>query len=298
MSKVIFTMGENRSMKVQTIDILIILIGLWVLFSTFNSLNYQCYHNNDDGFSKRLMKSRFTENYNLRFHDNNLSTQFTKINGRKGVNIYGWLFGDFGGGRTVRTIIRCLQTNNVSFVAVNITGAELHSNSNQWVMKKKYLGEPTNYSVDIIAINAANTEPTFVRPQNRINLFRYTIGIWHWETSYLPQQDGAMGKYYNEIWVPSQYIADAIAATSTFPRDAVRVFVFPYGYESLPNPLFVNDKQFARTTLLAEIISKLIRNLYRFEYLLLILHTNKITPIVIVLNMIFLCTKVRILTHV
>lgn len=157
------------------------------------------------------------------------------LTGSLGVNVYGWINGDFGGGRTARSLIKCLNENNVPLIAFNVTGAELHTHHNRWINNIGFLGNPRNdYLIDLFAINAANTKKVLLSKCNKVVYQHYRIGYWHWETSHLPPEDAKLGSFYHEIWVPSTYIADAIRATTTFPKE-VRVQVLPYGYESYPD---------------------------------------------------------------
>jgi glycosyltransferase involved in cell wall biosynthesis len=152
-----------------------------------------------------------------------------------GVNVYGWIRGDFGGGRTARSVINNLHSVNMSLTAVEIRGADLHSTTNVAIEDQGLdLFPRKNFAFDLFVINAANTPSILCDPDNDIDPDHYRIGLWHWETSRLPLVQGSYGKYYNEIWVPTQFVADAILSTKSFPSSDVKVVVLPYGYESLP----------------------------------------------------------------
>ena len=169
------------------------------------------------------------------------------------VNVYGWLHGDFGGGRTARTIIRSLIANNISVVGVSISGAELHSNTNNWVDERKLLGNPRNGSIDILVINAINTEKALLEQRSYFGTESdYRIGYWHWETSHLPPNHGLLGEYYDEIWVPSHFIADAIRSTATFPPET-KLQIIPYGYEDTISSKLIINKKFARQLLIEQL---------------------------------------------
>jgi hypothetical protein len=152
-----------------------------------------------------------------------------------GVNVYGWIRGDFGGGRTARSVINNLHSVGVNLTAIEISGAELHSATNMVIEERGFSLFPRkDFAFDLFVINAANTITTLTDSSNDIHDEHYRIGLWHWETSQLPPLQGSSGRHYNEIWVPTQFVADAVLATDTFPAEDVRVVVLPYGYESLP----------------------------------------------------------------
>jgi hypothetical protein len=167
-----------------------------------------------------------------------------------GVNVYGWMNGDFGGGTTARCLVQSLLANNLSISAVTINGADLHSHTNMMIQKLKTISTtPQDYLFDLLAINAANTLPILQDSSNQISSNRYRIGLWHWETSYLPGDQGILGGYYDEIWAPSEYVANAIISTPSFPS-SVRVSIVPYGYESLTEYVTPQLRSLARSQLL------------------------------------------------
>ena len=153
-----------------------------------------------------------------------------------GVNVYGWVRGDFGGGRTARSVINGLHIVGVNLTAIEISGADLQSTTNLAIEEQGFSLVPRrDFAFDLFVVNAANTLTTLMDHSNEIFDDHYRIGLWHWETSKLPYLQGTYGKYYNEIWVPTQFVADAIRATKSFPKEDVKVVVLPYGYEVLPN---------------------------------------------------------------
>ena len=132
-----------------------------------------------------------------------------------------------------------LNAVSIPLAAIDIRGwggADYHSHLNDLILPFNFLTSRINDAFDIFVINA-DLVPRLFDPESgisRIPLSGYRIGIWHWETSSLPAEHAIMGGYFNEIWVPSQYIKDAIISTAAFPISNVKVFVIPYAYESLP----------------------------------------------------------------
>jgi hypothetical protein len=182
-------------------------------------------------------------------HSSSISEYTT--NGIFGVNIYGWMNGDFGGGTTARCLVQSLMANNLPISAITINGADLHSHTNSMIQKLRAIATtPQNYLFDLLAINAANTLPILQDSSNQISSHRYRIGLWHWETSYLPDEQGILGGYYDEIWAPSEYVANAIISTPSFPS-SVRVSIIPYGYESLSEFVTPQLRLVARSQLLS-----------------------------------------------
>lgn len=153
--------------------------------------------------------------------------------------------GDFGGGTTARSLYSTLTAANISTYAVNLPGAEVHHHSNTSIL----LTSPSDALFDIFAINAINTVPILTHPAVSASCFNYRIGVWHWETSYLPSDHMKGLEYFDEVWVPATYIARAIvnslpAATST------KIVVVPYGYDILPPVVTPDIRSQARSALL------------------------------------------------
>ena len=205
-------------------------LGLWSLSRHSHTHSLSLHHSRGSSSSSSISDS--SSHSHIHSHTHSLLSKESF-----GVNVYGWIRGDFGGGRSARAVLNGLHAAHVNITAVEISGADLHSATNMAVDERGYELYPRKeYAFDLFVINAANTITTLMDPSNDIHQEHYRIGLWHWETSQLPSLQGSYGKYYNEIWVPTQFVADAILSTATFPKDSVRVEVLPYGYESLPPP--------------------------------------------------------------
>ncbi|GFN31190.1 hypothetical protein PCURB6_14500 [Paenibacillus curdlanolyticus] len=59
---------------------------------------------------------------------------------------------------------------------------------------------------------------------HRIVERKFTVGYWHWELMELPDEWTTHWNYFHEIWTPSQFVRDAVAARSPIP-----VLTMPYG---------------------------------------------------------------------
>jgi glycosyltransferase involved in cell wall biosynthesis len=59
----------------------------------------------------------------------------------------------------------------------------------------------------------------------------YNIGYWHWELPVFPREWLSSYHYLDEIWVPSQFVFDALSTTACKPL--VRI---PHGIDFTPSP--------------------------------------------------------------
>jgi len=108
----------------------------------------------------------------------------------------------------------------------------------------RHLGYPLtrscSQSVNLIMVNA---DGTFM-PEQQVPLIlrqnKYNIGYWEWELSELP--DDLMGRVetYDEVWAPSQFIADSITQSHLYDgKTPVRVVPLPLLKEEIDS----NSKQ-------------------------------------------------------
>ena len=79
----------------------------------------------------------------------------------------------------------------------------------------------------------------------------------------MPNHLGEMGHHFNEIWAPTQYVAESILACETFPKE-VKVVVMPYGY-SKPTPLTSESDITAARMYIANNIDTIISDLHSFN---------------------------------
>jgi hypothetical protein len=92
--------------------------------------------------------------------------------------------------------------------------------------------------VDLLYVNADQTLAT------RQSLLaqghtegRYTIGFWHWEQPQIPRRHHAAFSELDEVWVPSTFVQDAVAAVSPVP-----VFKVPHAVKVTPSARASRDR--------------------------------------------------------
>lgn len=134
--------------------------------------------------------------------------------------------------RAGRTIAACLDQ---PYFAINTKSDSIPSAT----LNNSIFAQAPYFAFDIFILNADEVSRLHRAIDSLNNHFNtsafsehYRIGVWHWETSNLPEEMGMKGMYYDEIWTPSQYIAGAIKATPSFPNSTA-VHVYPYGNEGV-----------------------------------------------------------------
>jgi len=114
-----------------------------------------------------------------------------------GVNLCGFINGNFGIAKNVKIIKKSLENLNINH---NVN--ELRINSKKFINEFNNTKE-NNFNTNIISVN----------PDNILNLIdknyltnKYNIGVWFWELEKLPKLWLENSKKYSEIWATSDFM--------------------------------------------------------------------------------------------
>jgi hypothetical protein len=130
-----------------------------------------------------------------------------------GVNVAGYLTGEFGLAESARSIIRSLEAVGVP-CALNNVEVSWHRNLDKTF---KNFSETNPYSINLVAVNV-DQAPFFLEQKgNEYFQRRYNIATWFWELSSFPDEWVSRFSDYQEIWVASQFCAEALAKVSPIP---------------------------------------------------------------------------------
>ncbi|TDX82631.1 glycosyltransferase [Epilithonimonas xixisoli] len=133
-----------------------------------------------------------------------------------GINISGYINKDFGLGVAVRANINAVKTANIPFVVndVNFSLLKEIKSGNHHIAN---LTEENPYNVNLIQVNFDNLNNFFSDKNKSYFEGKYNIGFWAWELDSLPEEAKPFFKILDEIWVPSNFCAEAISKDSTLP---------------------------------------------------------------------------------
>lgn len=135
------------------------------------------------------------------------------MNHNLGINIAGYINGEFGIGEGVRANIRAIETTNIPFTINNFTRSP---NRNQDTTYQKF--SPDNpYPVNLIQVNADEVKTFIKHSGSSYFTNRYNIGFWAWEIPEFPQKWQPVFDNFQEIWTYSNYCAEAISLVSPIP---------------------------------------------------------------------------------
>lgn len=130
-----------------------------------------------------------------------------------GVNVAGFVNGEFGIGEGVRATLKAMEAVNLDVAINNFTGSPHRKQDNSF---DNFTAEHP-YAINLIQINA-NDVLRFAKIVGA-DYFknRYNIGFWAWELPEFPPEWIKAFSLFNEIWTYSDYCVSAIRKVSPIP---------------------------------------------------------------------------------
>ena len=128
----------------------------------------------------------------------------------------------YGIGESSRAIWRAVQATGLPCVLLNIR-SRVHSNADA------SLGEferNNPYRVNLMTFSFDYSRRFYRDMGPRFFAGRYNIGLWYWEQEHFPVRWHSAFDYYDEIWVPSDFTREAIAAVSPIPVRKIHLSFF------------------------------------------------------------------------
>lgn len=148
------------------------------------------------------------------------------------VNYIGYLRAEMGMGQAARGYVKALQSVGVRTALMDISHLSVsrcNDDSLYTEPPESMPAAPANINIFHINADVLPSVIEYLSPQ--ITQGRYNIGIWAWESSHFPEQWRDRFALLDEIWVGSQFMANAIAPWASCP-----VVVMPHVVE-VPAPV-------------------------------------------------------------
>jgi glycosyltransferase involved in cell wall biosynthesis len=132
-----------------------------------------------------------------------------------GINITGYVKGEFGLGESSRAQIRSIKAADIPHTICNID-SNVHRSLDATITDDEFTTD-NPYAINLLNFNAEampefldNIGPDYLKG-------KYNIGYWAWELPTFPPEWEWLFQYYDEIWVPSGYCAEALSVVSPVP---------------------------------------------------------------------------------
>ena len=133
----------------------------------------------------------------------------------RGINLSGFIRGDFGLGEATRILARTFEAGKIPFCIINYQPNTSHNFTN-----KEYEEKITNiftYNTNIMLINQDGTQDFFESISNEATDKRYNIGVWYWELPEFPEKWIKYFDYFDEIWTASTFTVESFKKVTQKP---------------------------------------------------------------------------------
>lgn len=140
-----------------------------------------------------------------------------------GVNVFGFIGGEFGLGEAVRLIIKAL---NKAEVPVSLINYDVETNHEHNDNTFNNFSDKAIYPVNLVLLGPSEAKRVLIHYPEDFFKNKYNIFYLNWESEYIPQEYIDNFSFYDEIWVPAQYCKDILTKVCDIP-----VNVVPYPIE-------------------------------------------------------------------
>lgn len=160
-----------------------------------------------------------------------------------GINISGYINKAFGLGVAVRSNINAIQSADIPYCVNDFNVKISDSIGNLSIYNN--ISKENPYNVNLIQINPDKLEEVFLNISSDYFKNKYNIAFWAWELENLPEESKQFLKFFNEVWVPSNFCAEAISKAASVPvikiMHSVEIGDTPYNRNdfNLPEDKFI-----------------------------------------------------------
>ena len=140
-----------------------------------------------------------------------------------GVNVVGYVSSERGVGEAARQVLRGLRSRGIA-------GAEIDTPAEPELIPKvlgRIAADDHPYDYNLICVNADMLPAVATGLGPRFFSGRRTAGLWFWEVSQFPEMWMRSFDYVDEVWVASEFIAEALRSLTPKPVRTIRVPLVP-----------------------------------------------------------------------
>ena|GEM_PF-2838791 len=130
-----------------------------------------------------------------------------------GINVAGYIRSEMGIGEAARSHIAALEAAGCPVSIIDVSHTTRHRNEDTSVSASA----GPRHQINLVCVNACNV-PAFAA-QVGLTFFKkhYNIGSWWWELPDLPKAWHNAFRFFDEIWVGTKYVQQALAKVSSIP---------------------------------------------------------------------------------
>ena len=139
-----------------------------------------------------------------------------------GVNLAGYIHAEMGLGHGCRLLAQALEISGIPWAAIDY--GQLNTARNQDSTWSHKVSANIKYNVNIIHINPDNLFRAAINLPKNIWRAPYNIAFFLWELTEVPDKWAEWFEFFDEIWTPSNFSAEAFRKKTKKP-----VIKIPYG---------------------------------------------------------------------
>ena len=182
------------------------------------------------GFIRQIKKT-MVNNFMSKLETKAVIIPFSRPANLDGINLIGYIRGEFGLGESCRLMAGCLDKTGLDFDLFNFEMVSAKRfNDHSWDHK---ITDTPLYNINLIHINPFDLPLAFFRMERKIWDKRYNIAFWLWELETLPEKWINALNLIDEIWTPSEFVSETFRKVTNKP-----VRTIPYGISTLDCGLY------------------------------------------------------------
>ncbi len=136
-----------------------------------------------------------------------------------GLNVIGYLQDESGVGEVARSILKALSQHPVPFSQINLRTSLSRQDDTSVV----HLPQGARYGINLMHVNADQVFEVFSLLGPEVFERRHNIGFWFWELSGFPAIWHDRFPYFDELWVASAFLEQALRTVSPIPVTRVPI---------------------------------------------------------------------------
>lgn len=177
---------------------------------------------NEDAREKNSIEKSILRFYKTIINPNKACAPAKRSTERRpdGVNLCGFIKGDFGLGEAARILATALSSANIPFTIVSYESIPSHTYTNTEWDDKITNTFPYNTNIMLTNINEVDLLRDEVAPEAFSD--RYNIAFWYWELPEFPEEWTPAFNYIDEVWTSSNFTKNSFEHVTEKP-----VFVVP-----------------------------------------------------------------------
>jgi glycosyltransferase involved in cell wall biosynthesis len=136
------------------------------------------------------------------------------VSGVSGVNLVGYLRTESGVGEAARRTLRALRRAGLPVALADVSGLQVNRSEHSSLGR---FDAAHPHGINLVCADVELHYALLAHLGEELFRKRYNIGLWFWEQPRFPRRWFDRFAWYDEVWVASSFIAQALAPVSPIP---------------------------------------------------------------------------------